>query len=234
MRSVKGSLLLCALLVILMPAPAHAFFGWLDNLSGPGPFMGEEIEIRLFCFGGKDGGVKFVPIVVESGCLVGTRKHHKVSINLIAGTALAIAKENIQYADPKANRFIGLVDYGVLVSRSVLDQRVELKGGVEGNYFYGPAFDNFTRLSVVAFFDWKPFARKRSPTPSTDQTPPQPAAEQDANKSAWRDIVTLRLGALFFPGEFDSTDFGATPGGFHSSHDLIKVVGVVFDFGARR
>ena len=218
MRSFKVSVLLGALLVIMMPAPAHAWFGWLDNLSGPGYFIGDEVEIRLFCFKGDEGGepVRVVSVTVESGCWLVKRKHHKISINLIAGVYGALSKGDLQYADPQANKKIGLFDYGVLGSYSILDQRVELKGGLEGNYFYGPAFDNFTRLSVAGFFDWKPFARK------------------GASEQAWRDIVTLRLGALYFPDGFDSTDFGATPGGFHTTHELIPFVGVAYDFGARK
>ena len=222
MRSIKVSLLLGALFVIMMPAPAHAWFGWLDNLSGPGPFIGDEIEIRLVCFGGgkftraEGDNVRVIPATVESGCLLGTRKNHRFSIDLIAGAYWAIAN-NLQYADPKVNRRIGLIDYGALGSWSVFEQRVELKVGFEGNSFYGPAFDSFTRRSVVGFIDWKLFA-----------------CEKPDEMRSWKDMVTLRVGALFFPGGFDSTDFGAAQGGFHTSQDLIKFLGVVYDFGARK
>jgi hypothetical protein len=219
MRSVKGSFLLGVLLVIMMPAPAHAWFGWLDNLSGPGPFVGDEIEIRLACFFGDGGGPsRVIPIVVETGCLKGKSSHHRLSIDLIAGWYLAIANKNIPYTDPNVNRRTGLINYGAVLSYSTKDQRIELKGGLERNYFYGPAFDNFTRLSVVSFIDWKPFSY----------------AKEDSNEKNWRDIVTLRLGALLFPSGFDSTDFGATQGAFHTNHDFIKFVGLVFDFGARK
>jgi len=219
MRPVKVSLLLGALLVVIMPAPAHAWFGWLDNLSGPGPFMGDEIEIRLFCFGGEHGAAgessQFVPAPVQTGCL-NRRVKHNSSIDLITGAYFAIANSNIPYADPKVNRRTALINYGLLYSVALFDRRVDLKSGLEANYFYGPAFDNFTRLAVVAFFDWKPFARETE------------------SKQAWRDIVTLRLGALYFPEGFDSTDFGAIPGGFHTTHELIPFVGVAYDFGARK
>jgi hypothetical protein len=32
------------------PAPAHAWWHWLDELSGPGPFIGPELQWRLICF----------------------------------------------------------------------------------------------------------------------------------------------------------------------------------------
>jgi hypothetical protein len=51
MRSAKWSGLLVVLVFLALPAPAHAFFGWLDNLSGPGKFRGWQFEFRVACFG---------------------------------------------------------------------------------------------------------------------------------------------------------------------------------------
>src|SRR3954471_14030951 len=31
------------------PRPAHAWWGWLDNLSGPGPFNGAEFDYKILC-----------------------------------------------------------------------------------------------------------------------------------------------------------------------------------------
>lgn len=42
--------LLCAVLQLGAPMPAQAWFGWLDHLSGPGPFKGAEFDFRLMCF----------------------------------------------------------------------------------------------------------------------------------------------------------------------------------------
>jgi hypothetical protein len=50
-------LLKCALVVSLLtlvPARADAWFGFLDYLSGPGPFYGQLYDVRLVCFGGKE------------------------------------------------------------------------------------------------------------------------------------------------------------------------------------
>jgi hypothetical protein len=40
-------------LQLAVPSPAHAWWGWLDNLSGPGPWWGPEFDFRLVCFPGK-------------------------------------------------------------------------------------------------------------------------------------------------------------------------------------
>jgi hypothetical protein len=42
--------MLCALVQLGAPVPAEAWFGWLDHLSGPGPFKGAEFDFRLMCF----------------------------------------------------------------------------------------------------------------------------------------------------------------------------------------
>jgi hypothetical protein len=49
---------LCVLaFVITLPAPAHAWWYWLDELSGPGPFTGPQFDFRIACFG-EDSGFK--------------------------------------------------------------------------------------------------------------------------------------------------------------------------------
>ena len=35
---------------LLHADPAHAWFGWLDELSGPGPFWGYDFDFRVVCF----------------------------------------------------------------------------------------------------------------------------------------------------------------------------------------
>lgn len=47
----KRTVLLVTLLMVLVPSPAFAWFGWLDALSGPGPWFGALFEFRLKCFG---------------------------------------------------------------------------------------------------------------------------------------------------------------------------------------
>jgi hypothetical protein len=53
MRPIKLTILFLVLATLVFPAPAHAWFGWLDNLSGPGPFHSKQVELRLVCFGEK-------------------------------------------------------------------------------------------------------------------------------------------------------------------------------------
>jgi hypothetical protein len=50
MRRVRAALILGVLFQLMLPAPAHAWFDWLDELSGPGRFKGWHLEARLVCF----------------------------------------------------------------------------------------------------------------------------------------------------------------------------------------
>lgn len=49
-RSMKSPILCLLAFALLLPARADAWFGWLDNLSGPGPFWGAEFDIPIACF----------------------------------------------------------------------------------------------------------------------------------------------------------------------------------------
>lgn len=47
----RRSVLLCLLIIVVTPAPAHAWFEWLHRLSGPGHWWGTKVDVRAFCFG---------------------------------------------------------------------------------------------------------------------------------------------------------------------------------------
>jgi hypothetical protein len=51
MRSFRATLGYLAVFLMLAPAPAQAWWGWLDDLSGPGKFKGPQFDFRLACFG---------------------------------------------------------------------------------------------------------------------------------------------------------------------------------------
>src|SRR3954454_21948135 len=49
MRTFKTSLMLVAFFLLLAPAPAQAWWGWLDEMSGPGPWMFTDLQFRIIC-----------------------------------------------------------------------------------------------------------------------------------------------------------------------------------------
>jgi hypothetical protein len=66
MRRVVLAFAVCLAIQLILPRPAHAWWGWWDELSGAGPFTGFELEARLVCFGevtshpGTDGSLALV------------------------------------------------------------------------------------------------------------------------------------------------------------------------------
>lgn len=48
MRAFRATLGVLAV-SLLLASPAHAWWGWLDDLSGPGPFWGAEFDFRIVC-----------------------------------------------------------------------------------------------------------------------------------------------------------------------------------------
>ena len=57
-------LALCLAIEASAPAPASAWFGWVDRWSGPGKFWGLLYEMRLVCFG-PDSGVADIVAAYE-------------------------------------------------------------------------------------------------------------------------------------------------------------------------
>lgn len=56
MRSLKLTMVLCGLMVLLTPTRALAWWELLDYLSGPGPFFGPRVDFRWCPAGGTDLG----------------------------------------------------------------------------------------------------------------------------------------------------------------------------------
>src|SRR5215510_9398893 len=87
MRWQPKALLLCVVLaLVLRPVQAQAWFGWLDDLSGPGKFRGYMYELRVLCFGEKENYKSFHdylvnlrnPSEVSNGALSGIELNRKL------------------------------------------------------------------------------------------------------------------------------------------------------------
>jgi hypothetical protein len=51
MRSLKAAFGAAAIFLLFTPVSAQAWWGWLDDLSGPGKFRGPQFNVRIVCFG---------------------------------------------------------------------------------------------------------------------------------------------------------------------------------------
>jgi hypothetical protein len=61
MRAFK-TLVLPTVFLLIAPAPAQAWWAWLDDLSGPGKFRGPQFEFRLVCFGEESEAKRLVEL----------------------------------------------------------------------------------------------------------------------------------------------------------------------------
>jgi hypothetical protein len=61
MRWLRRSVLLCLIITMATPAPAEAWFAWLDRLSGPGPWYGLKVDVRALCFGAEIPPIAVAP-----------------------------------------------------------------------------------------------------------------------------------------------------------------------------
>jgi len=226
------TLLLCALFQAVVPAPAQAIsLWWLDELSGPGWFLGAETEFRLVCFGGAPPSTAAAARQQEtesgaarafkSECIAGRKdQQHRFSINPVIGYAVA-SNNSLPYQNARANRRVELLTAGAALAYVVPGGRgTELRVSAEWNLFYGGDYDSFSRASFTPAIDLKPFLWGR-------------ADYREANPG-WGDVVAIRIAATYFPKGFDGTDFGALPESFHTSHELLTSISLVLDFGKAR
>lgn len=88
MRVIK-LLSLCVLMMLVSARPASAWFEWLDYLSGPGPFWGGRVDVRVWC-----GGEQAPRVGIQRDFLAMLRETQKVN-NLPAWQDLASRIQSI-------------------------------------------------------------------------------------------------------------------------------------------
>lgn len=194
--------------------PADAgIFDWIDQLSGPGPFLGLSAEARVYChpdgMGPRDsdsGGGVLLP------CLFGLDKKKRedpnYTLNFGAGIAWAL-NNNLPYEDKSANRTVRLISLEPS-AWWVVSPSVSLGVGTGLFIFTGPSFDNFARWVIRPVqVEIKPMAiRKRH--------------------STMDEVLTIRTGYVWIPQGFTAADFGAT-GPFRTDREVLPTVTVLID-----
>jgi hypothetical protein len=217
--------MLCALFCLAAPFQAQAgVIEWIDNLSGPGPFLGVSFEWRLVCTTrqdetSKEGDDRHAGAgIIAPGCVLNRipPQHRRVaSVNLQMGLFWDKAEENrLRYADETFDEKVRITT--VEPSFWVRPIRgLETGSGIGLAWFTGPAFESFRRVYLKPIqVDLKPIAlvlaNKNKPYGSKDEA------------------FVVRLGMMVFPEGFDSADFGALPG-FRSDRDILFNFGFVLD-----
>jgi hypothetical protein len=221
----RGSIVLfvCVLLLGFTPSPAHAqLWRWIDELSGPGIFQGPEFEWKLVCFGDQPdatskGGRGEALGILGPGCLSRPvpPRARRGSFNISFG--LLKADDNpLRYANPNQDHEVAMT----LLEPSVWwSPAIWVDTGIGGGlmWFSGAGFPSFRRV----FFEpirvnlklLTLIARMRS------ESPPE-----------WLDAFSVRASAVVIPTSFRAEDFGAIPGTFQTSREVLQSYAVAIDF----
>lgn len=245
MRRLGATLICCAILLLLLPAPADAlFWRWLDELSGPGPFNGFELEARLYCFPDREAGALTRAAAASKAAGPEKKKYggferflgaqlpcfnpsslegpRKASINL-TGSYNWAKDSNLDYGDGRDHKvhYIELrPSVWVRPARSI-----DVGAGVSWLWFRGDRFESFSRIAIEpVMVDIKPFALwhdlRRGNKPIAN--PDGPDAEADL-------FLTFRTGVMLMPKGFTGRDFGAPQDPFAVGHEWLPTFSVLID-----
>ena len=237
MRRVIVTALCAASFLFMVPRPAHAWFDWIDQLSGPGPFAGVDFQWRLACvqddqvlvadrqnpdpgdshlrsldsFG--DGAPKVLAGIFGAGCLGKPSANPESSLNLRVAKLWSI-DNHLQYASGVTAPKVSIWQLEPSYSTFVDDKKmVELTMGMGVSVLSGNGFDSMTRL----YF-----------RPVMLTLTPGGRLKRGGFNSVTRGM-SLSTGVIYMPKGFDAKDFGAVPGTFHTDNELLLTASVSYD-----
>jgi hypothetical protein len=209
-------------LVAVTARPASAslgdWLGWLEELSGPGPFHGPTVTFdRLACWSESVGGgpVERVAFADRADpCRNGAdRERRHVRAYLSIELAHFRSSRNVLAENPESDDAqVGLTRVNALVFARVV-QGVEVGGGLGFNHFggKGAAGDDFgfTRVTLPLRVRVRP-------------------GMWVAPESRWSRLVHFSVGFDRLPSAFDAADFGQQ-GSFRESGESLATAYVGFD-----
>ena len=220
------------LLLFLIPAPAHALWGggWLERLSGPGPFRGQVLDHRFLCISlpgvaraahdalRDQSVIKDLTIPLGdrgwltpfgcSGIDVALNDPGRTEPRLEVGIDLQLlhsAANVLDYSQPGTTgpSEIGLRTFGLTADLRV-NRVLDVGTGVGRAWFRSTAntpFDSFSRTV------WQPL-----------RVSVRPLAFLSPDTKA--EAVVMRFDATKFEGTFTAADFGAAPGTFNEPGEI--------------
>jgi hypothetical protein len=186
---------ICALLLpMAKPTPAHAWWEFIEPLSGPGRFYGWDIQVRLFCLveAGNGQTQRVAPSsigVILSACNAEPGRARRLSVDV--GAHFLSAKDNPEFANGQP---IQLTTLSPSISMNLLSRWTNwdfidygFSGGVY--WFSSTEFPSFNGAIL------EPVRLEFHPT-----------TEMKRNK--WSAAVpVLRVSWLVFPGGFERSQF---------------------------
>jgi hypothetical protein len=222
MRAALRPVTFGVLLLALTARPASAglgdWLGWLEGMSGPGPFHGPTVSIdRLACWSEPAGGgrIERVGFVDRSDpCRNGAdRQRRRVRAYLSVELARFRSSRNVLARDPEADEAqVDLTRLNALVFARVA-QGLEVGGGLGINRFSGEGATGedfgFTRLTLPLRVRVRP-------------------GMWVAPESRWSRLVHFNVGFDRLPSTFTAADFGQQ-GPFREEGESLATAYIGFD-----
>ena len=195
MRRVIVTLVAILALQGAWPQPAHAWWDYIEQLSGPGPLRGFDIEARVRCYAKADGQPGLVQVAVV-GVIVNfcdIPANHRRVLSIDVGARYVRRNNDGRFA---SGRSISMMTFEPAVTWNFVPSTkydfVEAGFGAGLYWFHSGGFEDFTGVVLDPRLDF------RVPT----------AFESDH----WFLRPVLRFGVLAFPGGFTESQFAAAPG----------------------
>jgi hypothetical protein len=202
MRRVRSAVILGVLFELMWPAPAHAWWDILDQLSGPGKFKGWHLEARLVCF--------TEPATTTTTPATTTTTSTAATPTNTTTTTTTTTAANEKQGDLVDQNFSGGITFSACKVRPGETRRASIDLGFRllrytddaaSNAFAGG--NSISLSTLVPSFEWRVFTNPRI------------------------DVVDAGVGA----GVYWFTSLGSLPGGFNSFSGVI-VEPVRLDFHA--
>jgi hypothetical protein len=212
MMRTRLSLLLMSV-VLLWPGHAHAasFWGWLEELSGPGPFKGYLFSTPVACRQG-DAWIYCGPGKLPRGA-----KDIRRKVELKFGVLLSDEHQRFQDLPRDAEGNVGHV-YAVpvtVVYAFRLHPAFDVGPGAGLLRFSGKGFKPIYRLTVA------PLHATIRPL----------LARRRWGDNRWRRVVRFEIDTALVTAGFDGEDFGNSQTSFRSNPEFLTKFGFVLDFG---
>ena len=193
-RRILTTILFAALVVLAVPTSAHAWWEYIEQLSGPGKFYGWDVQVRLFCLVEKDKGQppeRFIPSsvgIIVSSCTVPAGRARRLSVDV--GARFLSAKDP-EFANGQS---IQLTTLSPSISMNLLSRWTKwdfIDYGFSGGayWFSSTEFPSFSGAIL------EPVRFEFHPT-------------TEMKRSKWSAAVpVVRISWIVFPGGFERSQF---------------------------
>src|SRR5262245_52424733 len=221
----------CVAVQLLMPTPAHAWWGWWDEMSGPGPWMFVDAQYRIACIpdpaaegiaataknpppniirslNSFDGGRKVLAAIGGVGCLLQPSVRPRASINYARAYFVAVANN----PRPEGEGRLAMAKDEFTASL-FLDRWKIFEANAGGGVLRGLGRSEFTRGYWTVTGTITPYA----------------ALNRDSGKQSLLRTITMNVGVIVVPKGFTASDFAA-PGPFRSDGEILKTISITLDF----